>query len=65
VSTPLELEITDDGHGVSTPGDGSGQGLVGMRERVWLYGGALEAGPCAQGGGFRVRASLPLDGEAL
>jgi len=37
-----------------------GHGLVGMRERVRTFGGALEASPRA-GGGFRVRAALPLE----
>ncbi|NGO80471.1 sensor histidine kinase [Streptomyces sp. YC504] len=44
---------------------GTGHGLVGMRERVRLTGGSLEAGPAA-GGGFRVEARIPLheqDGE--
>ena len=55
----LELSITDDG---SAPpnGNSSGHGLVGMRERVALYGGDFEAGPRAQGG-FRVAARLPLE----
>jgi signal transduction histidine kinase len=55
----LELEITDDGSG-SGNGHGGGHGLVGMRERVGLFGGELHAGP-QPGGGFRVRARLPLN----
>jgi signal transduction histidine kinase len=34
-----------------------------MRERVALYGGTLDAGP-AHGGGFRVRATLPIEADA-
>jgi signal transduction histidine kinase len=56
----LDLEIVDDGRGVAaTASVADGHGLVGMRERASLYGGALEVGP-RQGGGFRVHASLPL-----
>jgi signal transduction histidine kinase len=55
----LELEIADTGPGAAAS-DGEGHGLVGMRERVSLYGGRLEAGP-RDGGGFAVRARLPLD----
>jgi signal transduction histidine kinase len=54
----LELEVVDDGSGMATAG-GSGHGLVGIRERVGVYGGELEAGGYP-GGGFRVRARLPL-----
>ena len=48
------------GRGAASPSSGSGQGLVGMRERVALYGGELEARPRAEGG-FIVRASLPIE----
>jgi signal transduction histidine kinase len=54
----LEVEIADDGRG--DPGAGAGgQGLIGMRERVQLFGGTLHAGP-RPGGGFLVRARLPV-----
>jgi len=62
----IELHTTD-GRGVelhTTEGRGvepvsSGRGLVGMRERVAVFGGALDAGP-TDDGGFRVHARLPL-----
>ena len=58
----IELEILDDGHGPLRPGHdgaGPGQGLIGMRERAFLYGGEVEARPRAEGG-FAVRARLPV-----
>jgi signal transduction histidine kinase len=55
----LRVEILDDGP-ATAPGEGSGRGLVGMRERASLVGGRLEAGPRI-GGGYAVRAWLPLD----
>jgi signal transduction histidine kinase len=54
----LELEIADDGHSAGN-GAGGGHGLAGMRERVRLFGGEVEAGKRA-GGGYAVRARLPL-----
>ena len=54
----VELEVVDDGRG-STNGGPHGHGITGMRERVGLYGGTLEAGGRAEGG-FSVRARLPL-----
>jgi signal transduction histidine kinase len=54
----LELEVSDDGAGAANGANG-GHGLVGMRERVMLFGGELAAGP-AEGGGYTVRARLPL-----
>jgi signal transduction histidine kinase len=57
----LELEIADDGPGPpEDPEASGGHGLIGMRERVQLFGGGLEAGP-RQGGGFLVRARLPSE----
>jgi signal transduction histidine kinase len=62
----LALEIVDDGRGAATIHTngltGSGHGLLGMRERVELWGGELAVGPL-DGGGYRVRALLPF-GEA-
>lgn len=61
----LRLRVADDGTDGPPPranggGGGSGQGLVGMRERVTMLGGRLEAGP-APGGGFVVTATMPLE----
>lgn len=55
----LSIEVTDRGTGGSSL-PGSGQGLVGMRERATLLGGSFEAG-LQPGGGFQVNARLPLE----
>lgn len=57
----VRLEVHDDG--AARTDALPGHGLTGMRERVTLHGGALEAGP-APGGGFRVVAVLPVPREA-
>lgn len=56
----VELEISDTGNGGNGNGLGTGHGLVGMRERVAMFGGELETGRRAEGG-FSVRARLRLD----
>ncbi len=57
----LELRVCDSGRGPASGNrDGSGHGLVGMSERVRLYGGELHAGARSPGG-FEVRARIPLD----
>jgi signal transduction histidine kinase len=57
----LEIEVVDRGR-ASAAKEG-GHGLVGMRERVGIFGGSLDAGPRAEGG-FAVRALLPLEAPA-
>ena len=65
----LRIQVSDDGGPAGAVGDtalkasGLGHGLIGMRERVQLYDGRMQAGPMT-GGGFRVEAFLPLSLEA-
>jgi signal transduction histidine kinase len=59
----LELEVVDDGTPTRVGEATTGQGLVGMRERVALLGGELETGH-REGGGFRVAARLPVGDDA-
>ena len=59
----VELVVADDGSGGGDGGDGSGgHGLVGMRERISVFGGDLRAGP-RSGGGYELRATLPMSDE--
>jgi signal transduction histidine kinase len=57
----LQLEIRDDGVGTATI-EGLGHGLIGIRERVKIYGGEMTAGT-AHGGGFILSTRLPLNGD--
>jgi signal transduction histidine kinase len=58
----IEVEIATDGSSEAA-GDGTGHGLIGLRERVALVGGTIESGP-RTGGGFVVTARLPHRGRA-
>jgi len=59
----LVLSVADDGHGSKSNGRPVGHGLVGMRERVALYGGTLEIASGNGARGFRVEATLPVQGS--
>jgi signal transduction histidine kinase len=59
-TTHVTVEIVDDGRGAASDASGAGAGLIGMRERVALFGGSVTAGPRA-GGGYRVHADLPTE----
>jgi signal transduction histidine kinase len=62
--TDLEVEVLDDGPTRAQEGGGqAGHGLIGMRERAVLHGGHLHAGG-RPSGGFAVKASFPLNGDA-
>jgi signal transduction histidine kinase len=57
----LSLAVANtEGHAGATAATGSGKGLIGLRERLALYGGTLQTGPRLTGG-YRVKASIPLD----
>lgn len=55
----LQVEVADDGRGAATRPDGRGLGLAGIRERVAVHGGTVDAGP-RPGGGFAVSARIPV-----
>ncbi|WP_243711445.1 sensor histidine kinase [Actinomadura sp. KC216] len=59
----LIVQVDNDGTVTRSPSAGQGLGLIGMRERVAELGGRLHAGP-REGGGFRVRAELPIRAAA-
>ncbi|MER6723131.1 sensor histidine kinase [Streptomyces halstedii] len=59
----LQITVTDDGRGTAQQGDGTGHGLIGMRERATAFGGTLTVGPGPHGG-FHVHAQLPLPGTS-
>jgi signal transduction histidine kinase len=61
-SDELDIEIRDNGSG-ATPSNGHGHGLVGVRERVKIYGGEMSAGT-ASGGGFVLSTHLPLPDDS-
>jgi signal transduction histidine kinase len=61
-SAELQIKVVDDGNGRSPAATGTGYGIIGMRERVAMYGGTLEVGPGAEDG-FSVLARLPLAGQ--
>jgi signal transduction histidine kinase len=64
----LEIEVLDDGRGAAAPlltiAEGGGHGLIGMRERVGLFGGELHTGPVLTGG-YRVYARMPIEPDDI
>jgi signal transduction histidine kinase len=57
----VQVEVADTGRGPRLGAGRPGHGLLGMHERVAIFGGTLQTGP-RPGGGFRLRAAIPLDG---
>ena len=58
----LEVQVSDNGSGGTSPVEHDGHGLIGMRERVALFGGELTAGPRPEGG-YAVVARIPTSGS--
>jgi signal transduction histidine kinase len=58
----VEIEVDDDGIPQPTAPGSHGHGLIGMRERVAVYGGELDAGPAPERG-FRLKARIPFEGS--
>lgn len=63
VDDRLVIEVNDDGRGAAADAGPEGFGLIGMRERIGTVGGTLDVGP-HRGGGWRVRAELPVGASA-
>jgi signal transduction histidine kinase len=63
VDDRLVIEVNDDGRGAAADAVPEGFGLIGMRERISTVGGTLDVGP-HRGGGWRVRAELPVGAPA-
>jgi signal transduction histidine kinase len=59
----LLVEVLDDGQPSTAAGTGGGHGLLGMHERAGALGGTCEAGQ-VPGGGWRIRARIPIEGKA-
>ncbi|VXB19394.1 sensor histidine kinase [Aeromicrobium sp. 9AM] len=56
----VRIQVDDDGRGGTATDDGQGHGMLGIRERIAVHAGEVEAGP-RPGGGFRVHAVIPMD----